>query len=485
MQQIQNIYDILRYGLPKTPMQGLDAFPLPEILTAIEFFKKTKQDALAYDLASKIIEHSNNPLVIDWYSDICFDNNHYEECYAIREKNLSNLSSPHRYQKAAQAAIYVWKFKESEQFIRTGIARNTSDEPNFKASLQLDLAIALAHQGKYDEAFSVLSAIDTKPLDDTTQKSIAFTKGWHLIRRGQFSSGLNLLNLNRPWGAYTYQYAKPKWDGSPILGKTLFIVGEGGIGDEIISAKFVKILREREIKCIMSTSHEDISLTKILRRIEGIDHVFQLIFLDHMSRCPDYDYWVPCVELPSFLAITEQDIPKTKYLRTTVRSIKKWKVQTQTDKKFKVGVRWTASASGRMNHMRDIPFHYFEDLALTFPNIEFYSLQKDAGVHDMIPRSKIIPFHDKLETLDDTLGLIENLDIVITCCSSMITLSGGLGKKSFVVVPIMPYYLWANPNKQSNWYACVDIYRQTDPHSWKEPFHQIKEDLKRAVNMLG
>jgi hypothetical protein len=482
MQPTQNIYDTLRQGLPKTPLQGKNILPLPEILTAIEFFDKTDQKALAYDLAAHIIKHNNNPLVLDWYADLCFDNHKYEECYAIREKNLSKLSSVQHYQKTAQAAFYAWKFEESEQLVRTGLQHTTSNEPNLQALLKIDLALAISYQGRYDEAFAILQSIDLQPLDDRVKQSVQFAKGWYLVRLGQFSTGLKLLNLNRPWGAYTYQYTKPKWDGSPIPDKTLLIVGEGGIGDEIISARFVKILRERNINCSMSTSHKDPSLLKALQRIKGIDDVFQLTHSEHMVRCPHYDYWVSCIELPSLLDITEGDIPSSAYLKVLPSSVKKWKLLTHTNKKFKVGVKWAASKNGRMNHMRDIPFRYFEDLARSFPDIEFYSLQRDEGIQEMIPRSKIIPFHDKLETLDDTLGCIENLDMVITCCSSMYTLSGGLGKKTFVVVPIVPYYIWANPNKQSVWYDSISIYRQSDHCNWDTPFNHIKKDLKVVLH---
>ena len=51
---------------------------------------------------------------------------------------------------------------------------------------------------------------------------------------------MHIDRMTKSWGAYAIQtlfgYAKPIWDGKCEEGKTILIVGEGGLGDEMFAA---------------------------------------------------------------------------------------------------------------------------------------------------------------------------------------------------------------------------------------------------------
>jgi len=85
-----------------------------------------------------------------------------------------------------------------------------------------------------------------------------------------------------------------------------------------------------------------------------------------------------------------------------------------------------------------------------------------------------------METYDDTLGLLEKLDIVITSCTSIAHAAAAMGKKVFIIVPITAYYTWASTNDTSTiWYGeNTKILRQVKHKSWKEPLDQLTNFLK-------
>jgi hypothetical protein len=56
-----------------------------------------------------------------------------------------------------------------------------------------------------------------------------------------------------------------------------------------------------------------------------------------------------------------------------------------------------------------------------------------------------------------------------------------MGKDTWVIPPILPYYIWALPQNTSPWYKNVKLYRQTEYGNWDDPFEKIKTDLKSIL----
>jgi hypothetical protein len=70
------------------------------------------------------------------------------------------------------------------------------------------------------------------------------------------------------------------------------------------------------------------------------------------------------------------------------------------------------------------------------------------------------------------------MNVVISSCTSLIHAAGSIGKKSYVVVPILNYYTWAKPEYHSKWYDnSLTILRQKEYDNWKAPLKELKELL--------
>ena len=81
--------------------------------------------------------------------------------------------------------------------------------------------------------------------------------------------------------------------------------------------------------------------------------------------------------------------------------------------------------------------------------------------------------------LDNTAGLIENLDLVISVSTSVAQLTGALGKKLWVLSPSVPEYRWLLNRQDSPWYPKTKIYQHTtEGGNWKTMVDKVKQDLK-------
>jgi hypothetical protein len=88
-----------------------------------------------------------------------------------------------------------------------------------------------------------------------------------------------------------------------------------------------------------------------------------------------------------------------------------------------------------------------------------------------------------LETWSDTQKAVSRCDLVITSCTGVAHLAGAMGVETWIVVPILPYYLWALPGNKTPHYDSVTLYRQEKYGCWEAPFKQIKRDLiARRIN---
>jgi len=80
------------------------------------------------------------------------------------------------------------------------------------------------------------------------------------------------------------------------------------------------------------------------------------------------------------------------------------------------------------------------------------------------------------------MGIIKNLDLIITADTSLAHLSATLGKKTWIVLPFVSDWRWFRDEKKSIWYENITLYKQKQIGNWEEVFHVIREDLKKEFS---
>jgi len=75
-------------------------------------------------------------------------------------------------------------------------------------------------------------------------------------------------------------------------------------------------------------------------------------------------------------------------------------------------------------------------------------------------------------------AFVDGLDVVITVCTSIAHLSGGLGKPTWVLLDRNPHWVWGLERADSPWYPTARLYRQTRFCDWSGPLKAVTRDLK-------
>ena len=366
----------------------------------------------------------------------------------------------------------------------------------------LDKQLNCSLHGDFEQGFEIAKKLDEQMLKtkaklymDTEEAYIKFkqleeqslnyiradyNRGWYMMMYGDLLGGFTLMNTGRNadlWGNKHIGTDRPLWDGSDLNGKHILFVCEAGLGDQILFVRFVKEIANRGGKVIVAC--DDYGLSSVFSRIPEVSSV-----VEYKSALSVYhDCWVPSMAAPQILKTQYNVLKGDTYLSAKSEYIEKFESLIQSDK-VKVGIRWLSMPSeGVCNTLGDaylsrkFPADLMFDAVMKQDNVQLYSLQRDEGA-DQLPRmSGIIDLAPELKTWEDTAGAIENLDLVISSCTSVAHLAAAMGKPTWIIVPIMSYYTWSLPGNKTPWYDSVKLFRQEVYGKWDSTFEKIGEEL--------
>ena len=115
----------------------------------------------------------------------------------------------------------------------------------------------------------------------------------------------------------------------------------------------------------------------------------------------------------------------------------------------------------------------------------FVSLQKDVRPHDrayLSTRHEIIDLTAAVTDFVETAALIENLDLVITVCTSVAHLAGTLGRPTWVMLPYVGDWRWLTDRSDSPWYPAVRLFRQDRNRSYSSVVQQVRTELEFRIS---
>jgi hypothetical protein len=334
----------------------------------------------------------------------------------------------------------------------------------------IDQQLNLMIRGRFDEAWKISEQLNKEFPDDPRAN---FNRGWHLLNKGDFVGGHQTLECGRHLGVYgdpKIDTTKPIYKDEDLTNKVVILVLEAGLGDQIINVRFATEIWKRGAKCVV-VAHP--SLHSVIQRVAGVD---RCITRDDVPNTY-HDFWIPGFSAGWVLGFDYSTLPNEPYIFSKFESINVWANMFQTDRKYKVGIRWSGNPLFEHQQFRIFPAEKLISLHEDFDNIQFYSLQRDHDVREL--PENIVDLQHTLISWEDTCACIHNLDLVITSCTSIAHVSAAMGKPTWVIVPILPYHIWAKEGNTSPWYKeTTRLFRQKVFGGWEEPFCEIREELK-------
>lgn len=358
---------------------------------------------------------------------------------------------------------------------------------------EIDEMLKLQLEGRHKEARVLsdkLEAIGPEKILDPNGKNTAdiwmrhcFNRGWFLIQDGEYQKGCQYLENGRFLNVYG---SPPLRTDAPIFnpaqhdikGKSIIISLEGGYGDEIIHARFATSFKKKGAKAVYIAAAPE--LVSVFERIEGVDKVI----LRNQASTVSHDFWVPGFSAGWVSGHTFEDFPGDPYLTPRSDSVEVWKSMINAEEgQIKVGIRWAGNPKFEHQQFRRFPEAFITNLS-KYKELKLFSLQKD---HNLISLPEgVTDLQHFLISWEDTMAAIANLDIVITSCTSIAHIAAGMGKETWVLVPVLPYHTWtykSPENRGSPYYKCVKLFRQTEKGKWNDTFQLLYKELEERFNL--
>ena len=169
------------------------------------------------------------------------------------------------------------------------------------------------------------------------------------------------------------------------------------------------------------------------------------------------------------------DSKKIKFSQNLLKKLK--------SKKLKVGISWSGSPKHWRDKNRSIDIKNFENL-FENTNVEFFAIQKVNKESDKSFIKKFKNLTNCSEELYDfchSTLLLDKMDLVLTVDTSLVHLSGSLGKETYLFLPVVPDWRWGLKNEQK-WYRSVQSLRQEKIDDWKVPLKQAEKIIKTKLS---
>lgn len=325
-------------------------------------------------------------------------------------------------------------------------------------------AFNLALLGQREEAEEIIENVSTTNIK--LSESIDYSLSGKLLRQGKTAKGIiSFISSFKPKNYLFEDHLKLKfWDGGPQPGKTIIINGEGGIGDEFINIRFLDNFKKLGMNPILYSSwYAHRPDTVDLFRRHGYEVVTNNLFFKK-----DY-LWTHMMALPGYLGLNESQLWNGPYLQPL-----KQKKNQLKDKKFKIGIKCNGNPYFEQDIYRTIPIAELLDIMPEDVSIYYFNMEEE------YPGT--ISLKDKIKSWEDTLDFIDQMDIIVSSCTSLVHAAGAIGKRTIVITPIAKYYVWISTrtNNTSPWYGDnFTVLEQTKVRSWKEPLEQAKLLLEK------
>ena len=427
-------------------------------LATAEFFIYIKQFEKAKIVLDLLKPYASNVQEIDQLGKLYSEIREFHDTLELAQKIYTLVDSPQQKFDSRVNIIRAYLNLNEPYKALEYILINEKEKPNDHPN-QMDKAMVYFLLDKKDEGEKILRKILTEPRTQDVDNRVRFNLGTYELRNGNFKKGLYSVLLEGRKLHIWHEFKFPKdqlWQGNPQPGKTIVLCAEGGIGDEIISVRFMKHFKDIGMNPIWYTERKDIG--EIFTR-----NGFSII--SDLKTVPKDWLWTYSMPTPCYLDLDENQLWYGPYLKPLNNC-------PMLSGKKKIGIKTMGNPKYDQDLHRTIPFEHLIDCIPE--DYTIYSFHIDEDFH----HPRVINLKDKIKSWDDTLDYLNQMDTVVSSCTSLIHAAGAIGKQSIVMIPILTYYTWAKPGYHTKWYGdSLTILRQTEYNNWNSPLKELKNLL--------
>ena len=410
---------------------------------------------------------------------------------------------------------YADRIAEAEQSYRRGLKARPGD-----TSLLVGLALVLGDQVRYAEALTCIDqALKREPnsgrvlaaralLLDLTGRwqeaeeafaaaaaaepddiDIGFSRAASRLRHGNFAEGWKDFELRRKGENFVGRYRQfpfAEWQGEPLEGKGILVYPEQGLGDEIMYASCIPELVSRarhvSLECdpklgaLFARSFPHCTVTPRPRTMAN-DWVNQL--------SPRPDYQVPIGSLPLQFRASPELFPEHRgYLVADPAKVAAWSARLEAlGPGRKIGLSWRGGVGHTGKARRSLTLEQLRPILETagahFVNLQYTDAREELAELAKRHRIKVHHWQEAIDDYDETAALVCALDRVVTVCTSLVHLTGALGRAAIVMVPYGSDWRYGAQGDRMRWYPSVRLVRQRAIGDWSDVLKAVRELIAR------
>lgn len=348
--------------------------------------------------------------------------------------------------------------------------RLQADDLVTRLGLQAVYAQTLIYSGRIDEALVILDEL------------VKERGSSHNLRATRAAVHLMVEDFAPGWDGYRYRQLGlrsfrvlpiPEWQGEDLAGKTIVVLAEQGLGDQIMFAsclpdllalKPARVVVEA-INRVAKTLERSFPECEFIATNQGKD-------LDWLRRIQGADCFVPLGELPRHFRRNLASFPRRAYLRPDAERVRYWRTRLESlGPGPYLGTSWRGGTELTRTAIRTLSPDLLQPLTSALPaqwiSLQYGKVQDELAIATTAG-VRLTHWPEAIADLDEFAALTAALDGVFTVCNTTVHYAGAVGQRVWVLAPHVPEWRYGLRNSHMPWYSTVEVLRQPALNAWPE-----------------
>ncbi|WP_298423313.1 tetratricopeptide repeat protein [Rhodoblastus sp.] len=357
------------------------------------------------------------------------------------------------------ALMRLGRYREA----RTAYERAIEIRPDYALAF-CGLGIVAKELGFFDEAMRAFDkALELAPESEEALSN----RGCLQLLLGDFAQGWEGYEYRWSRGARPFPISSARFDcASPasLEGQRILVVNDHGLGDTIQFFRYVILL----VRAGATVTFSGPSKMRRLLASSGVSVVWR----EESDLSGSFDAMLPISSLPRAFGTRRETIPaSTPYIFAEPERVARWRERLKGEG-TRIGLCWQGNVDFRVDPRRSFaPEAFLPFTALE--GVRLFSLQKgfDRG---RLPEALACRLENLTEALDtgtdafiDTAAMIAELDLVVTCDTSIAHLAGAMGRPVWLALRHVAEWRWLTERRDSPWYPTMRLFRCREGDDWQ------------------
>lgn len=314
-----------------------------------------------------------------------------------------------------------------------------------------NLGFAYSHLGRLDDALAAYDASLARAVDPTEIMEGRHSRGVCLIGMGRLEEGFREYEVrNNPrFRSYVHHMLKaPLWNGEPLEGKRILVVGEQGLGDEFMFANILPDL----IDAVGPEGKVQVALDKRLvslfarsfptaqvgayddRKLVSPDGVREIRFVPWALEGGEPDFYAPMGTPLQFLRKSVEDFPGRAFLEPDAARVDVFgqRLRALSDGPF-IGICWRSMMADNKRKKYFSPLDAWSPILQTkgacFVNVQYGDCGEELARAQQLHGVEITVFDDLdlKNDIDGAVALSAALDLVVSAPTAAAAAAASVG----------------------------------------------------------